>query len=76
MQGSLAIPVVPAEPSFAGYPRLLDFGLREGCISSQLDHGLEHPSGKAALAADLITAAAKFVKIDKKTIILNNHRKR
>ena len=39
---SLAVPGRPhAEPLSAGPPEFLDFGLRGGCASSRLDHGLK-----------------------------------
>ena len=47
---------MPSRPPLPGTPGFLDFGLRGGCASSQLDHGLETLSGEAALAVHLITA--------------------
>ena len=38
-------------------------GRRGGRASGRLDHGLENPSGEAALAADLITALLLVLRI-------------
>ena len=46
-----------AGPSSMGSP-----GIPGGFASSRLDHGCKIPSGEAALAADLTTAAQKWPK--------------